>query len=74
MLALAGAPQALVARILGQLPPKAAKQLRRSLDHLGPTRLSDVEEAQQHLAQLALQLEIEGRIDLPRPMNMSFAA
>jgi flagellar motor switch protein FliG len=74
MLALAGAPATLVARILGQLPPKAAKQLRRSLDHLGPTRLSDVEDAQQHLAQLALRLEMDGRLDLPRNINMSFAA
>lgn len=74
MLALAGAPPALVTRILTQLPPKAAKQLRRSLDHLGPTRLSDVEEAQQHLAQLALKLEAEGRLELPRTLHMSFAA
>lgn len=65
MLALAGAAPALVERILSQLPARDARLLRRALDTLGPTRLSDVEAAQRELGQLAQRLGAEGRIDLP---------
>jgi flagellar motor switch protein FliG len=37
--------------------------LTKALTHLGPTRLADVEEAQQALADLATDLETEGRIN-----------
>ena len=32
--------------------------LRRALKHLGPTRLSDVQEAQQVLADFAMELQL----------------
>lgn len=56
VLALAGSSVELVDRILARLPAKQARLLRHELDHLGPTRLSDVEQAQQELVRLAQQM------------------
>ncbi|HQU42558.1 MAG: hypothetical protein B7Z73_06875 [Planctomycetia bacterium 21-64-5] len=64
-LALAGADEELVERILGPLTPLEAKKMRRMIENLGPVRLSDVEEAQREVARIACQLALEGRIDLP---------
>lgn len=64
-LALAGAEVALVNRILGRLPAAEARQVRRTIEKLGPTRLSDVEEAQRELARVASDLLLEGKIDYP---------
>jgi flagellar motor switch protein FliG len=60
-LALAGAAPAFVERVLDQLPPQEAKLLRHALDHLGPARLSDVEQAQARLVELARRLQTESR-------------
>ena len=57
VLALAGADAAFVERVVNCQPSREAKLLRRALKHLGPTRLSDVEEAQQALADSAFELE-----------------
>ncbi len=57
VMALAGADEPLVERVLKCLSPKQARLLERALKHLGPTRLSDVEEAQLVLARLALKVE-----------------
>ncbi|HEX4148314.1 MAG TPA: FliG C-terminal domain-containing protein [Pirellulales bacterium] len=64
VLALAGALPALHQRMLAAVPAETAAQLTAALEGLGPTRLSDVEEAQHEMAQLARQLDAEGRIDL----------
>jgi flagellar motor switch protein FliG len=61
-LALAGAPGRFAERALGLLPSAKAQVLRRALCNLGPTRLSDIEEAQQELTRLAGQLEQCGKI------------
>jgi flagellar motor switch protein FliG len=66
MLALAGAHPSFARRVLDQLPTRDAKQLRRRLDGLGPTRLSDVERAQHEVTAVARRLHIEGRIELSR--------
>jgi len=60
VLALAGASPNLMERVLGHLPVAEARTLQYALDHLGPTRLSDVEEAQRELAAVAEQLEHQG--------------
>ena len=57
VLALAGAAAQLVERVLAQLPAHEANALRYAVDHLGPTRLSDVERAQQALADTAARLD-----------------
>jgi len=67
ILALVGAPPALIERFLTGLRQSEAKLIRHKLDHLGPTRLSDVEEARRHIADLARRLAVQGRISLPRP-------
>jgi flagellar motor switch protein FliG len=64
VLALAGAPPELAERVAGLLPPHEAADFRQTLDHLGPTRLSDVAEAQHRIAELARRLELEGELHL----------
>jgi flagellar motor switch protein FliG len=64
-LALVGAPPAWIERFLELIPESDARQVRHELTHLGPTRLSDVEEARRRLAELARQLAVQGRIRLP---------
>lgn len=62
VLALAGAPPELAQRVAGLLPSDEEAEFRRALEQLGPTRLSDVEEAQQRIAQIGRRLEFEGVI------------
>lgn len=64
-LALAGASPALVERLLAPLSPIERRQFNRSIETLGPLRLSDVEEAQRQIAELARQLAWEGELALP---------
>jgi flagellar motor switch protein FliG len=65
ILALVGAPPGLIERILSKLPDAEARIVRHRLDHLGPTRLSDVEEARRRIAVAAQELATKGRIDVP---------
>lgn len=52
-LAMVGADEALVKKVVGLLPKAVAKQFQRQLHQMGPTRLSDVAFAQQTLAESA---------------------
>jgi flagellar motor switch protein FliG len=64
LLALAGARQEFLERVIRLIPAEDAQLLRRGLDNLGPTRLSDVERAQQELADVARQFDpatLDGR-------------
>jgi flagellar motor switch protein FliG len=51
--ALAASGDGFLKRVIGMLPRKQAKQLRRMLRDLGPTRLADLHEAQHRLLELA---------------------
>jgi flagellar motor switch protein FliG len=51
--ALAASGDGFLNRVIGMLPRKQAKQLRRMLRDLGPTRLADLHEAQHRLLELA---------------------
>ncbi len=62
VLALAGASVELIERVTKCLPSQQSRALTKALSHLGPTRLADVEEAQQALADLATDLDAEGQI------------
>lgn len=73
LLALAGAPATFVERVTRRLPPREARILRHSLDNMGPTRLSDMEEAQRQLADIASQLEETGQLGR-RNRGLSLAA
>jgi flagellar motor switch protein FliG len=57
--ALLGAPPAVLDRLLRCMVPVEAKQWRHQLDHPGPIRLSDIEEAQRQIAVLAQRLARE---------------
>ena len=56
VLALVGASEALVERITEPMPSKVAKTFRQRLNHCGPTRLRDVEAAQQEVASVAAEV------------------
>lgn len=73
VLALAGAPLEFAERVLELFRPAEAQALRDALRNLGATRLSDVEEAQQELAELARQLELRGEIapDVRRRLSVA---
>jgi hypothetical protein len=60
-LALAGSHEELVDRICDQMPKRAAREFRRQLRRLGPTRLSDVEAAQRAIALVAARFLAERR-------------
>ena len=62
VLALAGARPEFAERAFELVSPAKAERLRRAIGSFGPTRLSDIEAAQQELAALAAQLEIDGEI------------
>ncbi|HEV2969624.1 MAG TPA: FliG C-terminal domain-containing protein [Pirellulales bacterium] len=73
VLALAGASAELVERVTRRLPAEQSRALNKALVHLGPTRLADVEDAQQALADLAADLESEGRIHADRATRLAAA-
>jgi flagellar motor switch protein FliG len=54
-LALVGSRDEFIDRICGQMPRRTAREFRRRLRQIGPTRLSDVEAAQQTVARIAAQ-------------------
>jgi flagellar motor switch protein FliG len=66
VLALTGAPPAMIHRFLDKMPATEAEAIRHELDHPGPMRLSDVEEARRRIAELACRLAAAGRIELPK--------
>ncbi len=68
VLALVGASEALVGRITEQMPGKVAKAFRARLNHCGPTRLRDVEAAQQEVAHVAAQV-LHDRLSTRHALN-----
>ena len=62
VLALAGANAEFAERALQLVSPARAHVLAGAMRRFGPTRLSDIEAAQQELADLAAQLETDGEI------------
>ena len=73
LLALTGASERLVQRVLEMFPARQAATLRHALHHPGPTRLSDVTGAQDTIARTAWRLEQEGRLP-KRSGRLSMAA
>jgi flagellar motor switch protein FliG len=64
-LALAGAEQQLVRRVVKRLPAARAKRVAARLKRPGPIRLSDVERAQQEIARIAEQFARDGGVESP---------
>lgn len=73
LLALTGAEPRLIARILRKLPARDAALLRQRLEHPGPLRVRDVEQAQAALAAIASRLAHEGTITLPPSVRFAAA-
>ena len=69
MIALVGAPESFIERVLETFPVAQAEAIREELDHPVPTRLSDVETARRQLADLTRVLALSGHIELPVTMQ-----
>ena len=65
-LALKTASEELKEKVFGNISSRAADLLHEELELMGPVKLSDVEEAQQAIIQIALELEKDGRIAIAR--------
>jgi flagellar motor switch protein FliG len=74
VLALAGAEPEFTKRALAILPLAQARALRYALDHLGPTRLSDLETAQDELAAVADAMVASGALKSEVARGLSLAA
>jgi flagellar motor switch protein FliG len=64
LLALKSAPQELRDKICNGMSSRAADMLRDDLQAMGPTKVSDVEEAQRAIVAVAKRLAEEGKINL----------
>ena len=65
-LALKTASDELKEKVFGNISSRAADLLHEELELMGPVKLSDVEEAQRGIIQIALDLEKDGRIAIAR--------
>ncbi|MBK9323181.1 MAG: flagellar motor switch protein FliG [Bdellovibrionaceae bacterium] len=66
LLALKTASEDIRAKIFKNISARAAEMLREDLSNMGPSRLSDVEGAQQEIVNVARRLESEGKILIAR--------
>jgi flagellar motor switch protein FliG len=74
LLALIGAEQRLIDRVLRKLTAREAQAFRRRLDSPGPMRLREIDAAQRKLAELADRLAATGEVRFPRPARFAAAA
>jgi flagellar motor switch protein FliG len=65
-MSLRGAPEPLRELFFKNMSERAATMIREDLEIMGPTRLSDVEAAQQNIVKVVRRLEAEGRIVVSR--------
>jgi len=61
-MALKTAPEELREKIFKNISSRAAEMIREDLQTMGPTKLSDVERAQQEIVKVCRRLEAEGKI------------
>lgn len=66
ILALKTANEEIRNKIFKNISQRAADMLREDLSNMGPSRLSDVEQAQQEIVNVARRLEAEGKILIAR--------
>jgi flagellar motor switch protein FliG len=74
LLALTGASDQLLQRITQRLSRRESQALRSRLRQTGPLRLSDIEQAQRHIAELASRLAARGQIRLLERRRFAAAA
>lgn len=66
VLAMKTAPEEIKAKMFKNMSNRAATLLKEDLDAMGPTKLSDVEKAQQNIVQIAKDLESKGKAIISR--------
>lgn len=66
LLALKTANEEIRNKVFKNISARAAEMLREDLSNMGPSRLSDVEQAQQEIVNVARRLEAEGKILIAR--------
>lgn len=66
LLALKTASEDIKSKVFKNISARAAEMLREDLSNMGPSRLSDVEGAQQEIVNVARRLEAEGKILIAR--------
>lgn len=66
LLAFKLAPASFKLRVYSALSTKAVEMLKEDFANMGYARVSDVEAAQDHILKVALRLEAEGKILIPR--------
>ncbi|OYZ18400.1 MAG: flagellar motor switch protein FliG [Bdellovibrio sp. 28-41-41] len=66
LLALKTANEDIKVKVFKNISARAADMLREDLNNMGPSRLSDVEGAQQEIVNVARRLEAEGKILIAR--------
>ena len=74
VLALTGADEGLIKRVLRQFPAGESRNLQRRMRDLGPIQISDVERAQRSIALLAAQLAAGDVIRIPQARRFAVAA
>ncbi len=65
-MAMRGANDELKEKFFGNMSERASAMIREELDFMGPTKLSDVEAAQQNVVRVVRRLEGEGKITINR--------
>ncbi len=65
-MAMRGANDELKEKFFGNMSERASAMIREELDFMGPTKLSDVEAAQQNVVRVVRRLEGEGKITISR--------
>lgn len=65
-MALRGASDDLKEKFFKNMSERAANMIRESLEFMGPTKLSDVETAQQEIVKIVRRLESEGKVVISR--------
>jgi flagellar motor switch protein FliG len=66
MMALRGATDDLKDKFFKNMSERAANMIREELEYMGPTKLSDVEAAQQGIVRSVRRLEAEGKVTVSR--------
>ncbi|MBI9074731.1 MAG: flagellar motor switch protein FliG [Desulfatibacillum sp.] len=66
VVALKSASEGMRDKVFGNLSQRAAEMLREDMEVMGPTRLAEVEAAQQGVIRIARQLEAEGKVVIAR--------
>ena len=65
-LALRGASDELKEKFFKNMSERASNMIREELEYMGPTKLSDVEEAQQNIVKIVRRLEGENKLTISR--------